>query len=310
MGKLLAICTSPQRGTVKTEVESARLTPEWGIETDAHGGNWHRQVSLLSAEKIENFRKKIWVDYGAFGENLVVEGYDFRNLPVTSRFAIGDVVLEMTQIGKECHNDCVIKQKTGECIMPREGVFARVLQGGEIHVGDEVTLLPPPENPPLRAAVITLSDKGSRREREDKSGPLIVEMLTAAGYQVEETMILPDEAKALKAQLIRLADGRQVNLILTTGGTGFAPRDITPEATYAVADRNAPGIAEAMRYHSLSITPRGMLSRAASVLRGKTLIVNLPGSPKAVKENLEYILPSLEHGVRIAAGLDGECARK
>ena len=162
MGKLLAICTSPQRGTVKTEVESARLTPEWGIETDAHGGNWHRQVSLLSAEKIENFRKKIWVDYGAFGENLVVEGYDFRNLPVTSRFAIGDVVLEMTQIGKECHNDCVIKQKTGECIMPREGVFARVLQGGEIHVGDEVTLLPPPENPPLRAAVITLSDKGIR----------------------------------------------------------------------------------------------------------------------------------------------------
>ena len=104
MGKLLAICTSPQRGTVKTEVESARLTPEWGIETDAHGGNWHRQVSLLSAEKIENFRKKIWVDYGAFGENLVVEGYDFRNLPVTSRFAIGDVVLEMTQIqeGADC----------------------------------------------------------------------------------------------------------------------------------------------------------------------------------------------------------------
>ena len=245
MGKILAICTSPKRGTVKTEVPSAVLTPEWGIVSDAHGGNWHRQVSLLSAEKIEAFRKKIWV-----------------------------------------------------------------LKGGEIHVGDEVTLLPPPEDPPLRAAVITLSDKGSRGEREDKSGPLIVEMLTAAGYVVEETMLLPDEAKALKAQLIRLADGRQVNLILTTGGTGFSPRDITPEATYAVADRNAPGIAEAMRYHSLSITPRGMLSRAASVLRGKTLIVNLPGSPKAVKENLEYILPSLGHGVRIAAGLDGECARK
>ena len=194
--------------------------------------------------------------------------------------------------------------------MPHEGVFARVLTGGEIRVGDEVTLLPALENPPLRAAVITLSDKGSRGEREDKSGPLIVEMLTAAGYVVEETMILPDEAKALKAQLIRMADGRQVNLVLTTGGTGFSPRDITPEATCAVADRNAPGIAEAMRYHSLSITPRGMLSRGVSVLRGKTLIVNLPGSPKAVQENLEYILPSLEHGVRIAAGLDGECARK
>lgn len=310
MGKLLAICTSPKRGTVKTEVPRALLTPEWGILEDAHGGSWHRQVSMLSAEKIDAFRKKIWVEYGAFGENLVIEGFDFRNLPVTSRFAIGDVVLEMTQIGKECHNDCIIKQQTGECIMPREGVFAKVITGGEIHVGDQVTMLPALENPPLRAAVITLSDKGSRGEREDKSGPLIAQMLTAAGYVVEETMILPDEARALKAQLIRMADGRQVNLVLTTGGTGFSPRDITPEATCAVADRNAPGIAEAMRYHGLSITPRAMLSRGVSVLRGKTLIVNLPGSPKAVQEDLEYILPSLEHGVRIAAGLDGECARK
>ena len=310
MGKLLAICTSPKRGTVKTEVPSALLTPEWGILEDAHGGSWHRQVSMLSAEKIDAFRKKIWVEYGAFGENLVIEGFYFRNLPVTSRFAIGDVVLEMTQIGKECHNDCIIKQQTGECIMPREGVFAKVITGGEIHVGDQVTMLPALENPPLRAAVITLSDKGSRGEREDKSGPLIAQMLTAAGYVVEETMILPDEARALKAQLIRMADGRQVNLVLTTGGTGFSPRDITPEATCAVADRNAPGIAEAMRYHGLSITPRAMLSRGVSVLRGKTLIVNLPGSPKAVQEDLEYILPSLEHGVRIAAGLDGECARK
>ena len=112
MGKLLAICTSPKRGTVKTEVPSAVLTPEWGIVEDAHGGNWHRQVSMLSAEKIEAFRKKIWVDYGAFGENLVIEGFDFRNLPVTSRFAIGDVVLEMTQIGKECHSDCAIRRRS------------------------------------------------------------------------------------------------------------------------------------------------------------------------------------------------------
>ena len=181
MGKILAICTSPRRGTLKTPVPSAVLTPEWGIVGDAHGGSWHRQVSLLSAEKIEAFRQKLWVDYGA---------------------------------------------------------------------------------------------------------------------------------SQLKTQLLRLADARQVNLILTTGGTGFAPRDITPEVTLSVAERNAPGIAEAMRYHSLTITPRGMLSRGVSVLRGKTLIVNLPGSPKAVKENLEYILPSLAHGIRLAAGLDGECARK
>ena len=309
MGKLLAICTSPKRGTVKTEVPSAVLTPEWGIISDAHGGSWHRQVSLLSAEKIEAFRKKIWVDYGAFGENLVIEGFDFRNLPVTSRFAIGTVVLEMTQIGKECHNDCVIKQQTGECIMPREGVFARVLEGGEIHVGDEVTLLPPAADPPLRAAVITLSDKGSRGEREDKSGPLIVEMLTAAGYVVEETMILPDEAKALKAQLIRMADGRQVNLVLTTGGTGFSPRDWTPEATLDVIERQVPGIPEAMRMNSLQITKRAMLSRAVAGICQQTLIINLPGSPKAVRENLEFIVTELAHGLEILRGQAQDCAR-
>ena len=297
MGKLLAICTSPKRGTVKTEVPSAVLTPEWGIVEDAHGGNWHRQVSMLSAEKIEAFRKKLWVDYGAFGENLVIEGFDFRNLPVTSRFAIGDVVLEMTQIGKECHNDCVIKQQTGECIMPHEGVFARVLTGGQIHVGDEVTLLPALENPPLRAAVITLSDKGSRGEREDKSGPLIVEMLTAAGYVVEETMILPDEAKALKAQLIRMADGRQVNLVLTTGGTGFSPRDITPEAAMEVIQRPTPGIPEAMRAESMKITPKGCLSRSVAGIRARTLIITLPGSQKASAENILAVIDPVAHGL-------------
>ena len=132
----------------------------------------------------------------------------------------------MTQIGKECHSDCAIRRQTGDCIMPREGVFARVVKGGTIRTGDEMTLLPTPADLPLRAAVITLSDKGSRGEREDESGPLIVEMLTAAGYKVEEALLLPDDAAQLKAQLLRLADGRQVNLILTTGGTGFAPRDM------------------------------------------------------------------------------------
>lgn len=310
MGKIRAVCISREKGTPKENVGSGMLVEGFGLEGDAHGGNWHRQISLLSGDKIDEFRKKIWVEYGAFGENLVVDGLDFRNLPVGSRFGTGDAVLEMTQIGKECHNDCIIRQKTGDCIMPREGVFARVLKGGKVSVGDELALLPPEENPPLRAAVITLSDKGSRGEREDLSGPLIARMLTEAGYRVEETLLLPDGIQPLKNQLIRLADGRQMDLILTTGGTGFAPTDVTPEATMAVADRNAPGIAEAMRAYSLSITPRAMLSRAASVLRGRTLIVNLPGSPKAVKEHLGYILPSLEHGILLAGGRDGECARK
>ena len=139
MGKLLAICTSPQRGTVKTEVESARLTPEWGIETDAHGGNWHRQVSLLSYEKIEEFKAKgAPVKDGAFGENLIVQGFDFKTLPVGTRLKCNDVILEITQIGKQCHNGCEIFKIMGDCIMPREGVFARVIKGGMISEGDEM----------------------------------------------------------------------------------------------------------------------------------------------------------------------------
>ena len=162
----------------------------------------------------------------------------------------------------------------------------------------------------LTAKVITVSDRSFRGEREDLSGPAVKNLLERAGYAVGAVEVLPDEQPRIESALIRAADEEKLALIVTTGGTGFAPRDITPEVTLSVAERNAPGIAEAMRYHSLSITPRGMLSRGVSVLRGKTLIVNLPGSPKAVQENLEYILPSLEHGVRIAAGLDGECARK
>lgn len=141
MGKILAICTSPRRGTLKMPVPSAVLTPEWGIVGDAHGGSWHRQVSLLSAEKIESFRQKLWVDYGAFGENLVVEGFDLATLPAPSFFAIGDAVLEMTQIGKECHSDCAIKQAVGRCVMPTEGIFAVVVREGVVRPGDEIEIL-------------------------------------------------------------------------------------------------------------------------------------------------------------------------
>ena len=139
MGKLIAICISDARGTQKYEVPEARLVVSHGIEKDAHAGNWHRQVSLLGIEKIEEFRKKgADVGFGAFGENLIVEGFDLRQLPVGTRFKIGDVLLELTQIGKECHDHCAIYNTVGDCIMPREGVFTRVLEGGVIHPGDEV----------------------------------------------------------------------------------------------------------------------------------------------------------------------------
>ncbi|MBC3804165.1 molybdenum cofactor biosynthesis protein [Acetobacterium fimetarium] len=151
-----------------------------------------------------------------------------------------------------------------------------------------------------RTGIMTLSDKGSQGLREDKSGPLIQTMLESSGiYEVVKTIILPDDIETIKNALIDWADNDDLDLILTTGGTGFSQRDWTPEATMAVCDRTAPGIPEAMRYASLQITPKAMLSRAAAGIRKKTLIINLPGSPKAVKENLEAILPALDHGLEM-----------
>ncbi len=311
MGKIQAICVSERRGTKKHEVLRAELKEKWGIVGDAHAGDWHRQVSLLSQEKIDEFRSKgADIAYGDFGENLVVEGYDLAALPTGTRLKIGSVVLEVTQIGKECHSHCEIYQRMGECIMPREGIFARVLHGGCIEKGDAVEQIPAEGGQPYTAAVITLSDKGYAGEREDRSGPTVREMLLEDGYEVVETLILPDEQEMLEYELKRLADSRQVHLILTTGGTGFSKRDITPEATIAVCDRMARGIAEAIRAYSMTITKRAMLSRGESGIRKGTLIVNLPGSPKAVKEALEYILPELKHGLGILSGREGECARR
>lgn len=161
----------------------------------------------------------------------------------------------------------------------------------------------------MRVAIITLSDSGYAGQREDKSGPVIRQLVEAAGYTVVQTQLLPDGIDPLQGVLRTLCDEDVCDLILTTGGTGFSPTDVTPEATMAVVERPAPGIAEAMRYHSLQITPRAMLSRAAAGIRKGTLIVNLPGSPKAVTECLEYILPSLAHGLEILRGQAGNCAR-
>ena len=159
-----------------------------------------------------------------------------------------------------------------------------------------------------KVAVVTMSDKGSAGQREDKSGPLIAEIIDELGFaSVEKMILIPDDFDTIKEVLVDLCDNKHYDLVLTTGGTGLSPRDVTPEATLAVSHRNVPGIAEYMRYKSFEITPKAMLSRGVSVMRGKTLIINLPGSPKAVKENLEFILPALEHGLEIMTGRGGEC---
>lgn len=310
MGKVLAVCTSAVRGVQKENQGAARFIAGYGLDGDAHAGDWHRQVSLLSADEIAAFNAcGAAVEPGAFGENLVVEGIDFRTLPVGTLLRCGDVLLEVTQIGKACHHHCAIFHKMGDCIMPREGIFARVLEGGRIAAGDEMTVVPRETPLPLQAAVITLSDRCAAGERQDESGPTVARRLQQAGYTVIEQLILPDGREGLTKELIRLADQRQPDLILTTGGTGFSPRDLTPEATLDAAERLAPGIAEAMRAASLRITPRAMLTRAVSVIRGRTLIINLPGSPKACIECMDVFLDQLPHAHALLRGEPMDCAR-
>ncbi|MFA9463336.1 MAG: molybdenum cofactor biosynthesis protein B [Velocimicrobium sp.] len=162
-----------------------------------------------------------------------------------------------------------------------------------------------------KVGIITMSDKGARGEREDKSGPMIEQILKEnSQYEVIEKILIPDDKETIERELVQMSDKLYLDLILTTGGTGFSMRDVTPEATLAVADRIAPGIAEAIRAYSMTITKRAMLSRGVSVIRNQTLIVNLPGSPKAVKEGLEYIVSELSHGIDILKGTAGECARE
>lgn len=161
-----------------------------------------------------------------------------------------------------------------------------------------------------RAAIITSSDSGYRGEREDLSGPVIREILEREGYQVVSMDILPDDRTMLGEKMKEIADNNLAELILTTGGTGFSQRDVMPEATEDIIERRVPGIPEAMRAYSMTITRRAMLSRATAGIRKKTLIINLPGSPRAVKESLEYIIGALGHGIEILTGEASDCARK
>ncbi|MFI3252807.1 MAG: molybdenum cofactor synthesis domain-containing protein [Eubacteriales bacterium] len=310
MGKVIAISISEARGTKKIPQTSVEFQENWGIKEDAHGGTWHRQVSLLSADKVEAFREKgAKISAGDFAENLLVQGIDFAQLPVGTWLKSGNIILQVTQIGKECHTHCEIYQQMGDCIMPREGVFAKVIHGGPMSVGDVMEIIPCGKPCPPRAGVITLSDRSYAGEREDESGKLLVNLLEKSGFQVEEARLIPDEQVQLERNLCRMADQLQLDLVLTTGGTGLSPRDITPEGTLAVADRLVPGISEEIRRKSIEITAKAMLSRGVSVIRGKTLIINLPGSPKACQECFDIFSTVLPHAVEVLRGDTLNCGQ-
>lgn len=310
-GRIEALCSAAKRGP-KEAVSELTLLPRLGVAGDVHAKGGLRQVSLLAKERVEEFAKELGREGfppGAFGENILVSGLDLPRLGLGRRLLAGErAVVQLSQYGKTCHHPCAIARQNGRCMMPDDGVFVRVLRGGVLRLGDTLT-----DDAALnrtRLAVLTLSDKGARGERKDESGPAACELLSALpNALLVESAMLPDERGDIEEKLKALCDETLCDLIVTTGGTGLSPRDVTPEATMAVCERLVPGLAEAIRQAGLSKTPMAMLSRAVAGQRGHTLILNLSGSPRAVREQLAVVMPVLPHALAVAGGLGQECAR-
>ncbi|MGE5583830.1 MAG: molybdenum cofactor synthesis domain-containing protein [Bacillota bacterium] len=304
MGTIVAVCTSQNKGEPKKDTGRGLLLKDIGLEGDAHAGFAHRQVSLLALTSIQKMVERgLKVGPGDFAENLTVEGLELTGLPIGSRLRVGkDAILGVTQIGKKCDHPCTIFRRTGACVMPKEGIFTEVLWGGEVAKGDEIRVMNP-----YSFGVIIASDKASRGERVDQCGPLIREILRPWG-EVGECQIVPDEAPELVRAMTSFTDEKKVDLLVTSGGTGFGPRDVTPEATLQIIERQIPGIPEAIRASGMAKTPRAMLSRGIAGIRKRSLIINLPGSPRGVRESLEVILPVLEHALEVVTGKNGDCA--
>jgi molybdenum cofactor synthesis domain-containing protein len=312
-GRITAICISKEKGEAKRPVGRAMFLAGHGIEGDAHAGSWHRQVSLLSADAVDQeVRPKMpEIQPGDFAENVLVAGLDLDALGLGSRLRLGDEVeLVITQIGKVCHSHCAIFETLGDCLMPRRGLFARVARGGAAAAGDAAEILELVPRELFQAVVLTISDRCARGEATDTAGPATARLLAdRLGAHIYTTEIIPDERPAIEKRLCHFSDGHSIDLVVTVGGTGFAPRDVTPEATRAVVERPTPGLDEAMRATSLAKTPHAMLSRSASGIRQQTLIINLPGSERGAVENLEAVLPALTHGLEKLRGDPSECGR-
>ena len=305
-GEVLSVNVSERTGTAKQPKAEIRIDHR-GIVGDAHAGSWHRQISLLGQESIDAFIAKTGRKTlpGEFAENLTLQGIELSAVAVLDRFRIGKVELELTQIGKECHPDgCAIYREVGHCVMPKEGIFCRVIRGGEVRPGDRVEYVPMT----LRALVITLSDRAYAGEYEDRSGPRAKEILEQFFRPKRERweiarLLLPDEAEQLRRELVKAIEA-EVDVIFTLGGTGVGPRDITPEVVSGVCDKTVPGVMENIRMKFGSAKPSALLSRSVAGVAGKTQLYALPGSVRAVEEYLSEILKTLEHALFMLHGLD------
>lgn len=305
--EVVSLNISKEKGTVKTPCDKV-IVDERGILGDAHAGKWHRQISMLAQEDIDNF-SSIDADNrkfmpGEFAENITTRGIDFKKVSLLDRFKIGDVELELTQIGKMCHGDgCAIFVEVGKCVMPKSGVFTRVIKGGEIKKGDLIDYIPKP----LRIKVITLSDRADAGDYLDRSGPKIQELLADffedKRWHTEYLYALvPDDENKLIGEL-NSSLNENVDIVFTTGGTGIGPRDITPEAVERFADKLVPGIMDAVRLKYYDRIPSAVLSRSVFAVKNQTMIFCLPGSVKAVEEYVSEITKILEHAIIMLHGL-------
>ncbi|HIZ88830.1 MAG: molybdopterin-binding protein [Mucispirillum sp.] len=309
MGKIQAISVSDRKGVIKENVPSAYFENDFGIKGDAHAGKWHRQVSLLALESVKKMQEKgLDVKSGDFAENITTEGIDLLSLPVGTKIKIKDVEFIISQIGKICHHKCAVYYHAGECVMPKEGIFAVVRGNGELHVGDEIQNL---GKDGFSVGIITLSDRASKGEYEDLTGPAlekyVSENLKTSFIRKE---IIPDDTKKLELTLKDFADTQMLDLIITNGSTGISPRDIAPDITMEVIEKRLPGFEEAMRAESFKITATAIVSRAVCGTRKNSLIINLPGSPKGAVENLSVIMPAIEHTIKKLQGDKSDCAAR
>lgn len=304
--KVVSVNISEKKGTTKHAVDSIELN-SLGVKGDAHAGAWHRQVSMLGVESIDKFTKAsgLPVKYGDFAENITTHGLELYRTKPGDRFVGAGVELEVTQIGKSCHGDgCAIYRQVGNCVMPKEGIFVRVLKGGSLKAGDELSFYPKV----YRVKVITLSDRASRGEYEDLSGPevakLVSDFFNSISWQLEvETEIIPDDRDLLENRLIE-ARNSKYDMVLTTGGTGIGPRDITPDVVKPLLDKEIPGIMEHIRLKYGAEKPNALLSRGVAGLMGTTFVYTLPGSVKAVREYMGEISKVQKHLFLMLMGID------
>lgn len=305
MGKILAICISRKKGIPKKNVKKGALKKNYGVEEDAHAGPGLRQVSLLAKESLEAMRKTNQkLGCGGFGENLTTKDIELTSLVMKTRLKAGEAILEVTQVGKNCKKPCRIYKKLGNCILPSQGVFTKVLKGGIVSENDTIEIIPRKKT---SAGILITSDRSASGQRKDESGKLIIDSLRIVGIEAVRYKIIPDERRIISSTLRLWADEKMLDLIFTSGGTGLSPRDLTPEATRQILNKEAPGLSEMMRARSATKTEFAYLSRGVAGVRGRTLIINLPGSPKGVKECLNIISPVLRHAIDVMQDKVKDC---